>query len=147
MLQRGLAELRDSAYIMGMAEPLKTVRKKKTHIQELGLPMPRSFSRTAYWRFARDRRRRLLELLPGPPTNQQAAHITSLCKLEWHALASEAQGGLVGFREAREHRRLYERLLSDFERSAAKASAAAEKHPQSISAYYADIVAQSRAAE
>jgi hypothetical protein len=31
--------------------------------------------------------------------------------------AEEHEGGLVGFREMREHRRLFDRLLGDFERS------------------------------
>jgi hypothetical protein len=56
----------------------------------------------------------------------QAATIESLVSLEWAAIVAEAEGGLVGFREAREHRRLFQRLLSDFERSLA---VPAEKPP------------------
>ena len=34
---------------------------------------------------------------------------------EWAALQVEVEGGLVGLREGREHRRLFQRLLADFE--------------------------------
>jgi hypothetical protein len=49
----------------------------------------------------------------------QVATIETLVSLEWAAIVAEAEGGLVGFREAREHRRLFQRLLGDFERSLA----------------------------
>jgi hypothetical protein len=54
------------------------------------------------------------------PTDEQAALAQSLAALEWAALAAEAEGGLRGFREAREHRRLFQRLFVDFERSLSK---------------------------
>jgi hypothetical protein len=53
----------------------------------------------------------------------QSATIESLVSLEWAAIVAEAEGGLLGFREAREHRRLFQRLLSDFERSLSSAQA------------------------
>ena len=40
-----------------------------------------------------------------------------MLQLEWAAIVAEHQGDLVGFREMREHRRLLDRLLGDFERS------------------------------
>jgi hypothetical protein len=44
--------------------------------------------------------------------------IGSLVSLEWSALAAEARiGDMVAARDAREHRRLFQRLLADFERS------------------------------
>jgi hypothetical protein len=41
----------------------------------------------------------------------------SLARLEWSALKAEHEQTLQGDREGREHRRLYQRLLGDFERS------------------------------
>jgi hypothetical protein len=101
-----------------MAESHATVQIQ-TRRAEMGRPMPRRFSKTAWWRFARDRRRRYLLELPGPPTNEQAARIESLVHLEWSSLKCAAEGGLVGLREMREHRRLFERLLADHVRSLA----------------------------
>ena len=43
--------------------------------------------------------------------------VDSMVRLEWASLRCEAEGGLRGLREAREHRRLYERLQVDFERT------------------------------
>jgi hypothetical protein len=47
----------------------------------------------------------------------------SLAVLEWAALQSEHEGTLQSLREAREHRRLLLRVLSDFERSLAAVAA------------------------
>jgi hypothetical protein len=102
-----------------MSEARET-RQNQPHRNEIGRPMPRRFSRPARIRFERDRRRRYLAELPcGPPTNQQAARIESLIRCEWFALKAEAEGTLQGDREAREHRRLLDRLLVDFERGLA----------------------------
>jgi hypothetical protein len=79
--------------------------------------IPRQFNAVTHERFLRARRRLYLSHIPGKPTDTQSALIHSLASLEWGALNAEAEGGLVGFREAREHRRLFQRLLADFERS------------------------------
>ena len=86
---------------------------------EMGRPMPVHFSKKAWWNFARDRRRRYLDELPEPPTNDQATRIDSMVRLEWNALRAEAQQTVLGDREGREHRRLLDRLLGDHRRSLA----------------------------
>jgi hypothetical protein len=111
-----------------MTEPHAAARVM-TQRREMGRMMPRGFTRTCWWRFSQDRRRRYLALLPGPPSDVQAARIDSLVRLEWSALKAEAEGGLTGLREAREHRRLYEKLLADFEKSLAKPPQPAERPP------------------
>jgi hypothetical protein len=86
-----------------------TPRSKLTGIN------PRNFSRTSWWRFARDRRSRYLERIDGVPSAFQSNLIENCISLEWAALQVEATGGLVALREGREHRRLFQRLLDDFE--------------------------------
>jgi len=78
---------------------------------------PRSFSQQARYRFNRDRRRKYLRRIDGIPTDRQVSLIDSMIRLEWASLVAEAEGGLAGLREAREHRRLKERLTDDFEAS------------------------------
>jgi hypothetical protein len=99
-----------------MTKPLATAQYRSRK-SEMGRPMPRRFSKPAWWRFARDRRRRYLGQLGGQPSEAQASLIDTLVQLEWSALAAENEGGLQAFRESREHRRLLARLLADFERS------------------------------
>jgi hypothetical protein len=106
-----------------MTEPNGTAQIQ-TRRREIGRPMPRRFSQTAWWRFSRDRRRELLARLSGPPTHQQVSLIASIAQLEWNALRNEAEALTLTGREARdaaregrEHRRLLANLLSDFERS------------------------------
>jgi hypothetical protein len=43
-----------------------------------------------------------------------------LAVLEWSALVAENEGGLHGLRESREHRRLFQKNLDDFEKSVVK---------------------------
>ena len=93
------------------ARPISTQRR------ELRWYAPRRFNAVTRERFLRDRRRRYLARLTSSPSDAQAAVILSLARLEWAALAAEAEGGLAALREAREHRRLFQRLLADFERS------------------------------
>jgi len=102
-----------------MSEQHETSRRS-TRRHEPGRLTPRALSRPAWQRFDRDRRRRYLAELPGPPTNEQSTRIESLIRCEWFALKAEVEGTLRGDREAREHRRLLDRLLGDFERSLAK---------------------------
>jgi hypothetical protein len=106
-----------------MAEPYAAARIR-TRRAEMGRPRPRRFSQTAWWRFARNRRRQYLAQLAGPPTAEQASIVDSLCALEWSALRNESEAlALRGreareaAREAREHRRLLAKLVGDFERS------------------------------
>jgi hypothetical protein len=58
-----------------------------------------------------------LRRIPRPPTDWQATMIETLITLEWSALLDEATDTQQSRREAREHRRLFMRLLADFERS------------------------------
>ena len=97
------------------------ISRRSSRRQEMGGRLiPRSFSKQAWHRFDQDRRRRYLERLGGLPSDAQAARIDTLVRLEWSALRAEAAGTLQGDREAREHRRLLDRLLGDLERSLAK---------------------------
>jgi hypothetical protein len=75
--------------------------------------------------------------IDGAPSDLQGTLIESLISFEWSALQGEAQGGLIGLREAREHRRLFQKLLADFEKSLAKPSPAEKQ-----TATYKDYVAQ-----
>ena len=94
------------------------IRHRSSRPRELGPGInPRSFSRVARLRFDRDRRQRYVSRIPDEPSNWQASLIDSMIRLEWSSLVAEAEGGLVGLREAREHRRLFQRLLGDFERT------------------------------
>jgi hypothetical protein len=85
---------------------------------ELGRYMPVSFSKKSWWRFYLERRRGYLAELPGPPTNQQAARIENMIREEWSALKADAEGTSESAKNAREHRRLFDRLLSDHVRQA-----------------------------
>jgi hypothetical protein len=93
-------------------------RRNSTTRSELGRYVPRRFNPLTRERFLRDRRRRYLARVPAnAPTDAQASLIQTLATLEWAALSAEHEGGLQALREAREHRRLLQRLLGDFERS------------------------------
>jgi hypothetical protein len=105
--------------LIAMSEQ-RAVARRMTRRRETGRLMPRVFSRPAWYRFSRDRRRQYLAQLAARPSNEQAARIDTLVRLEWSALRAESQNTLVGDREGREHRRLFDRLLADFERSLPK---------------------------
>lgn len=89
----------------------------RTRRAELGRPTPRRFTHTSWLRFARDRRRRYLGSIPGTATDRQIAQIEAMVRLEWQAHKAEADGSLQADREAREFRRLLDRLLADFSRT------------------------------
>jgi len=76
---------------------------------------PRNFTKTSWWRFSRDRRARYVSRISGELADVQAALVENMISLEWAALQAEAEGGRVGLREGREHRRLFQKLLDDFE--------------------------------
>jgi len=95
-----------------MTETNKLVQEK-TWRRVSGRPMPQVFTRTSWRRFSRDRHRAYLADLSAPPTTEQVARIDSLVRHEWAALKAEAIGTLAADREAREHRRLFNRLLAD----------------------------------
>lgn len=100
-----------------MTTQLATARR--TQRRDTGRYLPRRFNPVTRGRFLRDRRRRYLARLAGSPTERQVAQIDAMTRLEWQALSAEAIGSLQADREAREFRRLLDRLLSDFERSVA----------------------------
>jgi hypothetical protein len=102
-----------------------------TRRNPLGTYTPTSFSQPSRWRFGRHRRAAYLARIVGKPSAWQAATIASLVALEWNCLVCEAKHtDLQAAREGREHRRLYQRLLADFERSIATAAKPAEVDPQ-----------------
>lgn len=121
--------------------PSYIVARAKPSRNELGRPMPVRFSKTAWWRFARDRRRRYLAEISGPPTNEQAAKIDGLIRQEWFSLKAEAEGTTRGDREPREHRRLFDRFLSDFKRSV---SVKPPARPASLAEHLSKIAAEPR---
>ena len=83
----------------------------------LGRYQPTRFGQTQRWRFARVRRAEYLARA-GEITSWQSSTIETLVQLEWAALVCEHRfADLQAAREGREHRRLFQRLLSDFERS------------------------------
>jgi hypothetical protein len=95
-------------------------RQRGTISGELaGRYVPKKFTDLSRQRFLRDRRRRYLSRIPdGKPSDSQAALIQSLASLEFAALEAESRfTDMIAGREAREHRRLFQRLLSDFEKS------------------------------
>jgi hypothetical protein len=92
-------------------------RRYSTQGRETGRYLPRRFYSTSRERFIRDRRRRYLDRLSGHPTDQQIATAQSLAVLDWSALAAENEHTLRGDREGREHRRLFTKMLDDFEKS------------------------------
>jgi hypothetical protein len=110
----------------------------------LGRYVPRRFNAVTRERLFRDRMWRYLAQLPGPPTDRQAQTIQTLCRLEYSALKAEASDDLRALREAREFRRLLERLRDDWERAIDKS--AAKEHPRSIAEYYARVAAEKEAA-
>jgi hypothetical protein len=83
----------------------------------LGRPTPRSFSIHAARRFAAERRVRYAARIAGPPTDTQAALIQSMIAMEWTAIRNEAAGTLASDKVAVNARRLFQRLLGEFERS------------------------------
>jgi hypothetical protein len=92
-------------------------RRLSTQTRETGRYLPRRFNPVTRERFLRDRRRRILRRIAGRPSDEQSALAQTVARLEWAALAAEAEGGLHALREAREHRRLLQKLLVDFERT------------------------------
>ena len=120
--------------------PSRTITRRSP----LGRYNPKAFGAPSRWRFRRDRRTSYLARLPGPPDDWAGATIESLIALEWSALKAEAENTLAGDREGREHRRLYQRLLDDFERGLAKTAAA--QHPRTITEFYASREAAAKEA-
>jgi hypothetical protein len=102
----------------GLQPQIAADRQYSTRRAELGNYHPRRFGARSRLRFDRARRRDYLARFGKPPSAWQSSTIASLVALEWSALSAEAQiGNMIAAREAREHRRLFQRLLAEFERS------------------------------
>ena len=100
---------------------------------------PRSLSVHSRRRFFADRRQRYLSRLTASPSDRQLSQIDGLVRLEWAAVVAEHQGetgDLAALRKGRESRRLFDRLLADFERSVA---AEAEKAKPTLDDHLAAI--------
>lgn len=111
-----------TTHLPGMTLPRATAQlpASTTHRLSVGRYEPRSLDSThTRRRFFRDRRERYTARLLTPATDRQLAQIDAMVRLEWQALRAEAIGTLQADREAREFRRLLDRLLSDFEKSLA----------------------------
>jgi hypothetical protein len=67
---------------------------------------------------------RYLACIEDEPSVMQRALIENMISLEWASLQAEAEGGLVGIREARESTRLFQKLLVDFEATLPRAGKA-----------------------
>jgi hypothetical protein len=100
-----------------MTEPTAAARILTQGRELGGRSTPRVFSKPAWYRFSRDRRRRYVARIVGVPTDAQAALIQTLIRVEWSALKAEAEGTLLADRHALDARRLFQRVLADFERS------------------------------
>ena len=105
-----------------MTEPIARSRIL-TQSRSLGRSTPRRFSKTAWWRFAAERRARYVARIAGEPTDTQSALVQTLVALEWSALKHEAAGTLAADKVALDARRLFGRFLQDFERSLVKPTA------------------------
>ena len=105
-----------------MTEPIARSRIL-TQSRSLGRSTPRRFSKTAWWRFAAERRARYVARIAGEPTDTQSALVQTLVALEWSALKHEAVGTLAADKVALDARRLFGRFLQDFERSLVKSTA------------------------
>ena len=114
-----------------------TVRRRTSLSWETGTYVPRQFSTTARYRFLRDRRRHHLSRVPGAPSPSQTALALSLARLEWGALKAESMDTLQGDREGREFRRLFQRLLGEFEETLPKP--VSEPPPKPVAAVLADM--------
>jgi hypothetical protein len=112
----------------------------------LGRYTPRRFNPVTRERFIRDRRFRYLAQLPDPPSDREASRIEAMVRLEWSACKAEADGSLTALREAREFRRLLERLRDDWERALTKPVGAAAQRAE-LSAYNERRVLAARGGE
>jgi hypothetical protein len=106
-----------------MTEPIAAARILTQGRELGGRSTPRAFSRPAWYRFSRDRRRRYVSRIAGEPTDTQSALVQTLVALEWSALKHEAAGTLAADKVALDARRLFGRFLGDFERSLVKPTA------------------------
>jgi hypothetical protein len=122
----------------GMAEQ-RVITHRRGSLSQLGRSEPRSLSVYAWQRFRNDRRDRYTSRIEGMPTDNQAAMIQTMIQLEWAAYRAEAEGSVRFLHEAREHRRLWMRMMADFERSLVKPPAPASR--QSINDYFASKLA------
>ena len=101
-----------------MPPQIAATRPYRTRRTDLGHYVPRRFSVRSRHRFEVTRRRAYLARIVAPPSPWQTTTISTLVALEWSALEAESHiGDMYAAREAREHRRLFQRLLADFERS------------------------------
>jgi hypothetical protein len=121
-----------------MTEP-RSNAQIRTQNRVLGRTIPRSLSIHAARRFGVDRRARYLARLGGrEPTDAQAALIQSLISTEWTAVRNESLGTLPADRLALDARRLFTKLLAEFERSL-RAPPPAERPPS-----LAEVLAEPR---
>ena len=97
--------------------------------REVGQYLPRRFTDLTRDRFLRDRCLRYTREISGLPNYEQAVRIDSMARLEFAALRAESAGTMQGDREAREHRRLLDRLLADHRRSVAASQPEKPKKP------------------
>jgi hypothetical protein len=103
-----------------MASPSVTSAQSRspTRRDPLARYRPRSFGEQSRWRFRRDRQALYLSQVRGAPTSQQKALIESLISLEFNALKAEASDdAMVTYREARQLRIEFVRVLSAFEKT------------------------------
>jgi hypothetical protein len=110
---------REVTDIVGMVAPSRTSpRPDAAARNQLAQYTPSSFSQHSRWRFGRNRKASYLNRIVGEVTPWQVSTIATLVSLEWAALVAESRhADMVAGREAREHRRLFMRLLADFEKS------------------------------
>jgi len=92
----------------------------RTHRRILGRTIPRSASVYAERRFKIDRAARYAARIKGQPSDHQSALIQSLVATEWTAVRNERIGEMHTDRLALDARRLFSRLLAEFENTLKK---------------------------
>jgi hypothetical protein len=101
---------------------------------------PRQFNALARRRFLKARRLHHLARVQGEPTEAQTAMASSMATCEWAALHGEHEGTLRSLREAREHRRLWLKVMADFDRSLRPKEASASQPKERRAPRLSEIV-------
>jgi hypothetical protein len=104
--------------------------------RSMKLYQAKSSSAQSRRRHDRDRRTMYFNRIVDEPSDFQRQTIDTLIFLEWSAFVAESEGGLVALREAREHRRLFQKLMVDFEKSLVAKPEPAPK-PPTLADYFA----------
>ena len=88
-----------------------------SHDGAAGRPFrPRSWNARTRVRFITRQQRHWLSRCPGTPTERQVALAQSIAQLAWAIALAEHAGDIGAMRDLREHVRLKDRMVADFEK-------------------------------